>query len=256
MIDNFFIDFDMFLFVANVKFERFNEMIVLKNVSNSKIWFRDVAKVINETNCEVSEQIIADFSTNLYENSSAEIRRLELLTDFRAWCWRICSWNLLLKLNIWLQRQHVVDFFVDSDLISSVKNERFERFNRMIVLKITNDVSSNSHTKLIALIERWEFLTSFKTSCLRICSYNFLLKLKFCLQSLQITRTHVTSWFDALFNDFDTILSVAIERFKHIDETDELIAFSTSTCFRASCSINSTCFWTSCSRWCARRASN
>ena len=219
-------------------------------------WRFRVAKRIDETNCEVSEQMIVDFSTNLYADSSAETRRSEFLTDFRAWCWRICSWNLLLKLNIWLQRRHVVDLFVDFDLVSSVEDERFERFSRVIVLKITNDVFSISHTKLTALIEKWEFLTNFKASCLQICSYNFLLKLKLCLQSLQITRTHMTSWFDAFFNDSDTILSVAIERFKHIDETDELIAFSTSTCFRAFCSINSTCFWAFCSRWCAQRASS
>ena len=65
-----------------------------------------------------------------------------------------------------------------------------------------------------------------------------MLKLKFCLQSLQITRTHMTSWFDAFFNAFDMILNVAIEKFKHIDETDELIIFSISTCFF--CEVNET----------------
>ena len=158
------------------------------------------------------------------------------MTSFRAWCWHINWWNLLIKLNIWLQRRHVADFFVDFDLISNVEDERFERFNRMIVLQITSDVFSISHTKLIALIERWEFLTSFRVLWLRICSYNFLLKLKLCLQSLQIIRTHVTFWFDAFFNDFDTILNVAIERFKHIDEINELITFLISTCFKTSCS--------------------
>ena len=74
------------------------------------------------------------------------------------------------------------------------------------------------HIKLIALIEKWKFLTIFKISWLRICSYNFLLKLKFCLQNLQITRTHVTFWFNAFFIDFDMISSVAIEKFKQIDE--------------------------------------
>ena len=84
LIDNFFIDFDMFLFVANVKIERFDEMIVLKNISDSNVWFRDIAKEINETNCEINEQIIVDFFTNLYADSSAKTRKSELLTDFRA----------------------------------------------------------------------------------------------------------------------------------------------------------------------------
>ena len=302
LIDNFFIDFDRVLCVAIEKFELLDE-IDREAIFAENIWFRNVAKRVDEANCEVSEtdkQETADFSMNLYVNSSAKTRRSELfeITNCRAWCWRICSWSLLLKLNIWLQRRHVVYLFVDFDLVSNVEDEKFELFNKVIVLNAiadsnmnfwdfaneaenlceANDVFSISHTKLTALIERWKFLTSFRASWLRICSYNFLLKLRLCLQSLQITRTHVTSWFDALFNAFDTILSVAIERFKHTDETDELITFSISTCFKtscsinstcfrafcsinstcfwASCSINSTCFWVSCSRWCVRRTNS
>ena len=41
-----------------------------------------------------------------------------------------------------------------------------------------------------------------------------MLKLKFCLQSLQIIWAHVSSWFDALFIDSDIILNVSIERFE------------------------------------------
>ena len=219
-------------------------------IVNQNFWLLDVAKKIRICSeaRNADKQVTADFFLILYVSSDAMTRKSKLLTDFRTWYWRICSWSLLLKLNVWLQRRHVVDLFVDSDLCK------------------TSDVFSISHTKLIALTERWEFLTNFRSSWLRICSYNFLLKLKFCLQSLQITRTHVTSWFDALFIDFDVFLNVEIERFKYIDETDWLIVFSTSACFWdfcsinsicfwVSCSINSICFWTSCSRWCAWRVS-
>ena len=98
----------------------------------------------------------------------------------------------------------VADFSVDSDLASNVEDERDERFNRVTILNadadsniefwdladeaddtcVTNDFFSISHTKLTALIEREEFLTSFRASWLRICSYSFLLKLKLCLQIL------------------------------------------------------------------------
>ena len=87
LIDNFFIEFDMFLFVANVKFERFNEMIVLKIISNSNIWFRDVAKK-NKRN-ELRNKWTNNFFTSLYANSSAETRKSKLLTNFRTWCSRI-----------------------------------------------------------------------------------------------------------------------------------------------------------------------
>ena len=168
----FFIDFELILYVAIEKFEHFDvkicEIIFVEN-----IWFRDVAKKINETN-KTNEQIIVDFFENLYSNSNAKIRKSKFLTNFRTWCCRIYSWNLLLKLNIRLQRRHVVDFFVDFDLISNAKNEKFERFNKMIVLNAiansysnfwnfanetenlceTNDVFSISHIKMIALIEK------------------------------------------------------------------------------------------------------
>ena len=70
--NNFFIDCDVILSVAIVKFQRFDEVIVLKNVLNSNIWFRDVAREINETNCEINEQIIADFFAILYADSNVE----------------------------------------------------------------------------------------------------------------------------------------------------------------------------------------
>ena len=92
---------------------------------------------------------------------------------------------------------------------------------------VTNETKNNAiivdffvvlHIKLIALIEKRKFSTIFEISWLRIYSYNFLLKLKFYLQSLQIIRTHVTFWFDTFFIDFNMIFDVAIEKFKQIDK--------------------------------------
>ena len=180
-------------------------------------------------------EVIADFSVISHVELIVRVERNESLTDFFACCSRLCLRSTFLELNVWLQCRHVVDFFVDFDLISNVESERFERFSRVIVLNAiadsnidfwdfeesfceTNNVFSISHTKSTALIERWKFLTSFRISWLRICSYNSLLKLKFCLQNLQIIRTHVVSWFDALFIDCDAILTVAIERFELVDE--------------------------------------
>ena len=137
----FFIDFKTILYVAIEKFEHFD----IKNceiIFVEKIWFRDVAKKINETN-ETNKQMIVNFFENLYSNSNTKIRKSKLLTNFRTWCCRICSWNLLLKLNIRLQRRHVVDFFVNFDLISNVKNEKLERFNKIIVLNVIVNSYSN-----------------------------------------------------------------------------------------------------------------
>ena len=86
--DNFFIDFNMILFVAIEKCESLCETN-RENIFAKNIWLRDVTKKINEANCEVSEadeQKTADFSMILYVDSSAKIRKSELLTDFRAWC--------------------------------------------------------------------------------------------------------------------------------------------------------------------------
>ena len=84
---------------------------------------------------------------------------------------------------------------------------------------MTNDFFSISHIKLIALIEKWKFLTNFKISWLRICLYNFLLKLKFCLQILQIIRTNVISKSDKFSIDFDITSSIFNWKFEFFDET-------------------------------------
>ena len=60
-------------------------------------------------------------------------------------------------------------------------------------------------------------MTSFEISWLRICSYNSLLKLKLCLQSLQITRTFVISKFDDVSIDSDIISSVFNWRFEFFE---------------------------------------
>ena len=79
------------------------------------------------------------------------------------------------------------------------------------------DFFSVLHTKLTALIEKWEFLTSFEISWLRICSYNSLLKLKFCLQNLQIIRTFVISKFDNVSIDSDIISNVFNWKFEFFE---------------------------------------
>ena len=102
LTDNFFIDFDKILCVAIERFELLVE-IDRETIFAENIWLRDVAKNIDEA-CETNESITVDFFAILYANSSAEVRKSKLLIDFRAWCWRICSWNLLLKLKFCLQR--------------------------------------------------------------------------------------------------------------------------------------------------------
>ena len=161
----------------------------------------------------------------------------ELMTWFFVCCLRLCSRNDFLKLKISSQCRHVDNFFVDFDAISNAKNWKIERFNKMIVLNViansnidfwnfvndlcdfceTNNFFSISHTKLIALIEKWKFLTNLKISWLRIFSYNFLLKLKFCLQSLQIVRTFVISKFNEISIDFDTTSNVLNLKFEFLE---------------------------------------
>ena len=111
LTDNFFIDFDVILSVAIVKCKFLNETN-RQDIFVENIWLRDVAKKIDETKCEINEEMIADFFAILYADLNAKTRKSKLLTDFRAWCWRICSWNLLLKLNIWLQCRSICCWFL------------------------------------------------------------------------------------------------------------------------------------------------
>ena len=83
LIDNFFIDFDAILCVTIVRYESSNETN-REDIFVENIWLRDVAKEINEANCEVNEQMIVNFSAILYANSSAKIRKSKLLTNFQV----------------------------------------------------------------------------------------------------------------------------------------------------------------------------
>ena len=191
--------------------------------------------------CEANRVVTfltADFFIDSHADLTASIKRCELTTDLFACCSRLCLRSIFLKLNVYLQCRHADNLFVDSDVISSARDWRVEHFSKVIASNATadsnidfwdlvnescdfceaNDLFSISHTKLTALIKRWEFLTSFRASWLRICSYNFLLKLKLCLQNLQITRTHVISEFDALSVDSDIVTSVHNWRFELFDE--------------------------------------
>ena len=67
-------------------------------------------------------------------------------------------------------------------------------------------------------------MTNFKTSWLRICSYNFSLKLKICLQSLQVTWALVISTFDEISIDSDITSSVLNWKFE-LFETRRTDAF-------------------------------
>ena len=60
-------------------------------------------------------------------------------------------------------------------------------------------------------------MTNFEISWLRICSYNSLLKLKFCLQSLQIIRTLIISEFDEISIDSDIISNVFNWKFEFLE---------------------------------------
>ena len=317
--DSFLIDCDVILSVAIVRFERFDEMTVLKNVSDSNIWFRDVAKRINEANCEINEQVTADFSTILYANSSVQTRKSEFLTCFRALCSWMCSKSFLLKSKFCLhclqfartRAIHWIDaFFIVSDIITNVFNKRFKRdvfnfANKQVMRNrhstfcsevsckqcqhvVDNFCEKDEHAIadflsdfdviLSLAIERCEFLcetdreeifaeniwlrdvaeevdeancevsetdeqkiadfsmtlyvnssaktrrskllTDFRAWFWRKCSWSLLLKLKICLQRLQVVRTQTIRWFDAFFIDFDVFLSVSSVRFESFDETD------------------------------------
>ena len=244
--DSFLIDCDVILSVAIVRFERFDEVTVLKNVSDSNIWFRDVAERIDWANCEVSEQVTADFSAILYADSSVETRKSELLTDFRTLCSWMCSKSSLLKSKSCLHCLHddfcegsehaIVDFSSDFDVILSLAIERCESlceteredisaeniWLRDVAEKIDDfceaseaneqmlaDFSMILYVSSDAKTRRFKLLTDFRAWCSRICSWSLLLKLKSCLQRLQI-RAQAICWIESLFIDFDADSSVDI----------------------------------------------
>ena len=231
-----FADSDSVFNVRSERCEFFSEAIASKIIADSNFDF-DVAIEACSSN-EASESSKADFFSFSHIELSVLNERRELSIDFFRCCSRLCSRSDFLKLKVSSQCRHVVDFSVDSDLTLNVKDERYERFNRVIVLNVVadsniefwdfadeaddscviDDFFSISHTKLTALIERWEFLTNFEVSWLWICWYNFLLKLKFYLQSLQIIRTHVISKSDKFSIDSDITSSVFNWRFERLDK--------------------------------------
>ena len=93
-----------------------------------------------------------------------------------------------------------------SNVIANSNIEFWNFVNDLCDFCETNDFFSISHTKLTVLIERWKFLIDFKTSWLRICSYNFLLKLKFCF-----------SKFDEVSIDSDIISNVFNWKFEFLE---------------------------------------
>ena len=243
---NFFVNFDSIFNVKSERCEFFSETTASKIIANSNFYF-DVAIEICNSN-ETNESSKIDFFSSSHIELSVLIERRELSINSLRCCSRLCSRNDFLKLKVSSQCLHVTSMtsvvwnntiFIDFYIVSNVEIEKFERFNRVIVSNViansnidfwnfanetndtcvTNDFFSISHIELIALIERWEFLTNFRTSWLRICSYNFLLKLKLCLQNLQIIRTHVISKFDEFSIDFDMTSNVLNWKFERLDET-------------------------------------
>ena len=170
--------FDVMLSVAIEKCEHFDNIDSNINV--------DVAEKIDETN-ETNEQMTADFFLILYVNSDVETRRLKLLTDFRARCSRICSWNLLLKLKLCLQRLQIEaqticwieNFFIDFDADSNVDIWRIAR-------------------STFILTRMWAIWT-------RILAIDF---------------AFFADKFDVVFVFFDVILNVVIERCELLNETN------------------------------------
>ena len=148
-----FIDFELILYVAIERFEHFDdkncEIIFVEN-----IWLRDVAN-------EINEHSIVDFFLILHVNSCVKSRKSKFLIDFRTWCWRICSWNLLLKLKFCLQRLQIrtqticliENFFIDFDANSNVDNWKIVRsiFNFTRIRTIWTRIFAIDFAKIFAI---------------------------------------------------------------------------------------------------------
>ena len=94
---------------------------------NSNICFDCIA---NETK---NDKLIIDIFIDSHIDLIASIKKCELITNFFAYCSRLCWQNIFSKLNVCLQCRHANNFFVDFDVISNAKNWKIERFNKMIV---------------------------------------------------------------------------------------------------------------------------
>ena len=222
-------------------------MIIFEINVDSNICFDVAIKTCNSN--ETNEFMTIDFFSIVHSNLIALFSRRKFLTCFFECCSLLCLRNDFLKLKISSQCRHVDNFFVDFDAVSSAEDWKVERFSKVIASNVTadsnidcwnlvndscefceaSDLFSISHTKLTALIERCEFLTNFEASWLRICSYNSLLKLKLCLQSLQIVLA--ICWSDAFFVDFDIATSVQSWKFELLDEARREKIFAKENAF-------------------------
>ena len=259
----FFIDFDLILYIAIEKFKHFDdkncEIIFVEN-----IWFRNVTKKINETNCKTNKQIFVDFFAIWYTISDAKIRKFKLLKNFRTWCSRINSWNLLLKLKFCLQYLYfrtltiiwIDNLFIDFNVISNVNDWKIVRlifiFTRMQTIWIrivVNHFAINfaffanktivnffaiSHVKLIALFKKNEQLfENFWTKFF----WNFDSNVR--NDNFDEIKKH---WIDLFFFDFDTIFDVWIKKYIFFCETIILkINFDSNICFDVAIKISNFC---------------
>ena len=178
----------------------------------------------------------------LHVNSCVKIRKSKFLIDFRTWCKRICSWNLLLKLKFRLQRLQIrtqticwIDnFFIDFDVNSNVDNWKIVRsifsFTLMRTTWIRNAVNhfamnfafsanktivdfvATSHIKLIISFEKNEqMFENFWTDVFR-CSDSNVWK------NENDRNKIVNHWIDLFFIDSDTISDAINEKCNFFDK--------------------------------------
>ena len=129
--------------------------------------------------------------------------------------------------HLWYE--YVVDFFVDLNLISNVKNEKFKRFDKMIVLNViansnidfwdfaneiknlceTNDVFSTSHIKLIALNEKCEIFDTMIVSKIIVDSnicFDVAIKISNSCKIDEINESSKTDFFSFLHTDLNVLI--------------------------------------------------
>ena len=133
-IDLFYFDVDTFFDVWIEKCVLFCKMTVLKMNVDLNICFDVAIKICNSN--ESNDFMTIDFFFVAHSDSIALISKRKFLTWIFEYCSLLCSCNDFLKLKISSQCRHVVDFSVDFDLVSNVKNEKDERFNKVIILNV------------------------------------------------------------------------------------------------------------------------
>ena len=147
-------------------------------------------------------------------------------------------WNWCMSWYKQKNKQLIIAFFIDFESILYIAIEKFEFFDeiyfenifveniwfRNIAKEINETNKTNEqinidfflilHVNFDTKIRKFKFLKKFRTWNSRIYSWNLLLKLKFCLQRLQIRRI------DIFFVEFDIILNMIIEKFDFLNETN------------------------------------